>query len=485
MDSGAPQPLTDDEISDEKPIKGQEQSLRQQVLRNRGVRALIGSRFAAALGISTLAYGAMVYLATIEAPQLLISLVGATRFLAALLFGIGGGALVDVMSKRTAIVTAYTVQAAACFVIPTVWGTSIASLVVLVFVVASLGQLAIPAVKAATALVSTVAQVAVVAAVISVASGIGAAMGSAFLAPLLINLADLQTIIYVAGVILALGAVRSLWLPREATSTSLLRAARQVEWRRAMPSLRRTAEWLSANRVVGALLLVGAMGMALFESLNTLMPVYVRDVLESDPTNTVFILAPGGIGFMAGTVLGPWLMDRRGERSLAAIALLLLILGFVLFGLIDLVAPLLAPVSPLRILGLVGIELSPAIQAAGLISVFTALGSTTAIAAVQTYVNRYVLLAHQPTTFGMQEVLENALILFAVLGLGIVANLVGSRLVFILAPPLIIAVVIWIIRICFRIVDEAPPEARVIARKLLDTSPDARPGDISGATPEP
>ena len=49
-----------------------------------GLRALIGSRFAAALGLSTLAYGAMVYLATIGAPQVAISMIGATRFFAAL-----------------------------------------------------------------------------------------------------------------------------------------------------------------------------------------------------------------------------------------------------------------------------------------------------------------------------------------------------------------------------------------------------------------
>ena len=57
-------------------------------------------------------------------------------------------------------------------------------------------------------------------------------------------------------------------------------------------------------------------------------------------------------------------MDRRGERALGVMALMLLSLGFVLFGVIDLVAPLLAPFSPLRLLvssALLGSE----IQAAG------------------------------------------------------------------------------------------------------------------------
>jgi MFS family permease len=458
-------------------IEAEEKALRQKVLHDPAVQALIASRFATLLGLSTLSYGAMVYLATIGAPQATISLMGATRYLAALLFGIGGGALVDAMSKRTAMVTAYLLQAAACFVVPTIWGTSVTSLIFLIFLVAMLGQIVTPAVKAMTALVATTAQVAAVAAVITVASGIGTAIGTAFLAPILINVASLRTLIYVAGIVLIFGAVRTLKLPREEDATSLPEAVREVDWRTSVPTLRRTAEWLNVNRKVGAMILVGSMVFALFDGLNTLIPVYVRDVLHSDPTNSVFILAPGGIGFLAGSAIGPWLMDRKGERALAVMAIAILSLGFMLFGLIDLVAPILAPFSPLRLLGLVGVELSPQIQAVGLISILTALGSTTAGAAVQTYVNRYVLLARQAPTFGMQEVLDSGLTLFAVLTLGMVATLLGSRLVFILAPPLIVVVVLFLIRICFRVTEQDPPEARAILRALFDTTRTTKPYD--------
>lgn len=465
-------------------IETREKALRQKVLQDPAVLALILSRFATVLGLSTLSYGAMVYLATIGAPQVTISLMGATRYLAALLFGIGGGALADAMSKRTAMVTAYVLQAAACFVVPTVWGTSVSSLVFLIFLVAMLGQIVTPAVKAMTALVTTAAQVAAVAAVITVASGIGTAIGTAFLAPILINITSLRTLIYVAGIVLAFGAVRALKLPPEEASLSLPHAVRAVDWRSSVPTLRRTAEWLNVNRKVGAMVLVGSMVFALFDGLNTLIPVYVRDVLRSDPTNSVYILAPGGIGFLAGSVLGPWLMDRRGERALAVIAMTILSLGFVLFGLIDLVAPILAPFSPLRLLSLVGVELSPEIQAVGLISILTALGSTSAGAAVQTYINRYVILARQAPTFGMQEVLDSALTLFAVLALGMIATLVGSRLVFIVAPPLIVLVVVWLIRVCFRVTEQDPPEARAILRTLFDTKRTTTPYE-SADSPSP
>lgn len=95
-------------------------------------------------------------------------------------------------------------------------------------------------------------------------------------------------------------------------------------------------------------------------------------------------------------------------------------------------------------------------------------------AAVQTSVNRYVLLARQATTFGMEEVLDNALTLTAILGLGVLSALLGPRLVFVVAPLLIVAIVVWLIRISFRVTDQDPPEARGIRGAALSTKPEGQ-----------
>ena len=298
---------SDDAPAAKLAIAADEKALRQRVLRNPGVRALIVSRFASVLGIATLSYGAMIYLATIGAPQFVISLMGATRYFAALLFGIGGGALADAMSKRTAMVTAYALQAAACFIIPTVWGTSMPSLIVLIFVVSLLGQIVTPAVKAATALVTSAAQVAVVAAIISVAGGIGSAIGTAFLAPLLINFGTLQSVAYVSGdprlrrrarLVGALGRSNP---PRCGTRREL-----SIGEARSQPCAARPNGCL-ANRKVGVMILVGSIVVALFDGLNTLMPVYVRDVLDTNPTERCLHPGPGRHRLHGGT----------GARSLA------------------------------------------------------------------------------------------------------------------------------------------------------------------------
>jgi MFS family permease len=218
------------------------------------------------------------------------------------------------------------------------------------------------------------------------------------------------------------------------------------------------------------------MVVALFDGLNTLIPVYLRDVLHTSPTNAAFILAPGGVGFFLGTVLGPWWMNRRGERAVGVMALAILGLGFALFGMIDVVTPFLAPISPLRVLERFGFEVTPPIAAAGLISILTAFGSTGAGAAVQTYVNRYVLLARQATTFGMQEVLDNTLTLFAILTFGGLATTFGPRMVFLIAPPLLVLVVVELIRIGFRITAQDTPQTRVILHALLTTATRSEPG---------
>jgi hypothetical protein len=118
-----------------------------------------------------------------------------------------------------------------------------------------------------------------------------------------------------------------------------------------------------------------------------------------------------------------------------------------------------------------GFQLSPKINAAGLISILTMFGATAAGAAVQTYVNRYVMLTRQASTFGMQELLDNLLVLVTLLALGGFATVLGPRLVFLLAPPLLVLLVVWLIRLSFRITANEAPEAQAILRAIFNPSP--------------
>ena len=76
-----------------------------------------------------------------------------------------------------------------------------------------------------------------------------------------------------------------------------------------------------AHRPVASMVLVRILCAALFEGFNSLIPVYVREVLHEDPANSIYIFAPAGIGYLIGAVGGPWLIHWFGERKLAIISL--------------------------------------------------------------------------------------------------------------------------------------------------------------------
>src|SRR5262249_6917348 len=141
------------------------------------------------------------------ASQIQVSIVGAMGYLAALLFGSQGGAVVDSMTKRNALMAGYAGQAALCILFPIFFGADVVDLTVLAFLVASLATITSPALKATVPLVATVAAMATVAAVLNLFGSFGTAIGQAFVAPVLIKVSGIDAVMYVSGVILACAAV--------------------------------------------------------------------------------------------------------------------------------------------------------------------------------------------------------------------------------------------------------------------------------------
>jgi MFS family permease len=437
------------------------------------VSILASSRAASKLAMAVVSYGAMVYLAQQGATQFQISLVAASSYAAALAFGTQGGTLSDSLSKRIALVVGYVAQAALCILVPVFWGTSVGALMFIMFLTSALNQIVTPSIKSATALVSTPAQLATVSASISVIGSIASAVGSTFLAPVLIKYTSIKTVLAVAGVIYLIGAVRTLKLPATEAAMKVSDAIRAVDWKPKALSLKWNAEWIVSQRGVATMILAGGIVVAMFEAFNTLIPVYIRDVLDADPANAIYIFAPAGIGFLIGTFATPWMMAKWGERRLTMIALGFLSVSMILFGAVEAVAPVLAPFSPLRLFEwLFDLQINDKVLAASLIAVPANFGSTAAGASVQVYINRHVPLARQGATFGLQEVQENALTLVAVLGLGAIANVVGAQWVFIFSPILAVGAVVWMLRYAYRQTEQREVTSREAFEMLRDSSLD-------------
>ncbi len=425
------------------------------VLKDHNVQTIIYAKNVQKLGIATLSYGCSIYLAQQGASQIQVSLVAVTGYVAALMYGFQGGTIVDRMEKRTAMAMAYAAMAVLCFIFPTVFGTSVVDLIALSFLVSVLATISGPAIKATVAVVATPAAMATVAAMLNLFGSFGTAIGQAFVAPILINISGVEACMYVAGVVLFTGAVWSLRIPKEEHREEASQALHDVSWKPRMLDMKGIARWIAARPPIALMILVGSMVVALIETVTSLMPVYVRDVLDMDPVYSIYVFAPAGLAYLVGMITAPWLISRFGERRFGFASFAVGAVGIMMLGFIDFLAPYLAPFSPTRIFELFGADLTDKMLAAGFISMPANFGSTATGAAVQNYVNSRVPLAQQGGVFGMEKVIDNALTVLAMLSLGLVATWLGSQVVFVVAPILVLIVVIYLVRYSYRLAGEA------------------------------
>src|SRR6478735_3531544 len=218
----------------------------REVLRHPPVQVLSISRFVSKMANSTLSYGVMVFLATAGASQFQISLASSAGYLAALIFGLQGGTLADSAPKRRVLSIAFIVQAAACFLLPTLVGTGIGALLVLIFLTSALSQVISPGLKSVVAIVATPEQMATTGALVNVVGSIGSAIGSSFLAPILIKVSGIDAVLYVTGALFLLGALRTRKLPEaeEDGAKSLSENIKSLDWKPRALSIRFNAEWI-------------------------------------------------------------------------------------------------------------------------------------------------------------------------------------------------------------------------------------------------
>ncbi len=427
------------------------------------------------MAISTLSYGVMVFLATVGASQFEVSLASSASYLAALLFGLQGGMLADSAPKRQVLFLASVIQAGACFVVPSLLGTDNADLLLLIFLTTALSQIVSPGLKSIVAIVSTPSEVATTGALVNVVGSIGSAIGSSLLAPILIKVSGIDAVIYATGFLFLVSAIRIRRLPDAESSPTptLSENIRTLDWRPAALSLRYNAEWISSHRLVSSMILVGIFCTALFEGVNSLLPVYVREVLDEDPANSVYIFAPAAIGYAIGALGGPRLVHWLGERRLVIVSIFLMTGGSILLGTIGTVESFLALFSPLRLLEpILDVDLSNAILAAGVIAIPINLGSTAAGQAVQVYINKHVPISNQGGMFGLQSVQQNAFNLTAVFLLGVLATIVGPQYVLVLAPFVVGAIILLLVRYSLGLLKALPAQFGVGVHFLTEESDD-------------
>lgn len=427
------------------------------------VRVALLANFLSGLAIGTLSYGAMVHLARSGGSQFEVALVSAASFLPGLVLGTQGGMIADSLPKRLALAVTYLLQAGLCIGVPLLLGSDFIVLLFIILIVSTLAQISIPAVRSVIPLIAKPQELAVAAMLMALTTSTGSAIGQAFFATILIRVGGITLVMIVGGVLLLLAGLRVIGLPDKG-GVKVGDALRSVDWRLKGIGVRPTAQWIAGHRVVATMVLLGAMVSALFEAFAAMMPGFVGTVLGVDPADTIFVFATIPIGFLAATFAAPWLMNKFGERPVMLVSVVAFGSGILLFGLIEEIAPLLAPFSPLRLLALFGLQPSDEVLAASLLTIPAYAGFTAAGAAVQTYINRRLPVVKQAGVFGIESTLRSALAIVTVLTFGILATIFGTRLVFMIAPFAMLLLLIGIIIGSYRFSeDKAPRGLEVLA----------------------
>ena len=431
---------------------------------------VIISRFFSEIGQEGVFYGTLVAVA-VNGSAFQASLIGAARVVPGAVLGLFGGAVADALPRRVALGLGYAGQASLCVIVPLAFGTDFLPLLLLVFAVSILDQLVGPSEKAVIPLVASRNQISTAAATMSLTDSIATGVGTAAVAPVIMKVFGLEPLLYVCAGFLAFAGIRIFSLPIR-QHISVRDALQRLDLSELDIGFRKAVSWLAGWPAVTTMIMVGLVVTILDKISETLGPSYVGDVLESDPANTVYVFAPAGLGALVALLLAPRLVDRIGERAMAMIAMVVMAVALFSMAFIDALAPVLAPISPMNAVRILGVELSDEILAAGFISLFTGFAISASSVAVQTYINRRVPMLQQGRVFGLQSVFANAAALVPLLLLGLIADLTSIEAILFVVPGVVLVLVYGLLRIVYRLSGRETPRGNEVIASFWE-EPDA------------
>ena len=426
---------------------------------------LLASVFLADAARDAVRYGALIAVARGGGSTLDAALVGVASLVPPTLLGLYGGAVADAMPKRVALGAVYVLDAAVCFIVPIWFGTSLGAIVLLIFAVNVFGQVSGPTEQSIVPLVASEGELATANSLSSLASNLGTAFGTALLAPILVRVAGVRAVFYVAGVLLFLASGRIL-------SVRSRRDRKKVTWRRPKVDVVSTVRWLVSQPAVATMVVVGVLGGTANVVMQTLAPRYVQSVLEVDPADAVYVFAGSSVGLVLALAAAPSLIRMRGERASALAGFVVTATSLSLLGLVrhDL-ASVIDPVNPLRFLSVLGINMGGPLRTASFLVMPLGFGMALTTMSVQTYINRRVPLAYQGRAFALQSTLKNGSSIIPLLTLGAAASLLGVDIVLIFSPFLLLAVAASLVELSARFGDGTPPSRLDVLSSFWEEPP--------------
>jgi len=411
---------------------------------------LLASTFFSDAGRDALRYGSLIAVVRQSDSAFPAALIGVASLIPPALFGLYGGIVSDALPKRAALAIVYALQAAICFVVPTVFGTDLQSMLFLVFAINLLGQVSGPSEQSIIPLVASEEELASANALQSLASNLGMAFGAAVFAPVLVRLFGVQAVLFIAGIFLLIATGRIVHVRTQQDQS-------KFRWQRPNVTAGAMLRWLIDQPAIATMIMVGVLAGVANVVLQTLAPQYVESVLGLDPANAVYVFAPSAIGLALALFAGPALIRWLGERSVALIGFFVATFVLVLLGLVRQdIAVFIDPINPLRLFTVPGVRMGAPLRTAIFLALPVGFAMSLTTTAVQTYINRRVPLAFQGRTFALQSTLKNASAIVPLLTLGAAASVFRVDTVLVASPFLLLALAFALVRLSVRFGGRAP-----------------------------
>jgi MFS-type transporter involved in bile tolerance (Atg22 family) len=143
----------------------------------------------------------------------------------------------------------------------------------------------------------------------------------------------------------------------------------------------------------------------------------------------------------------PRMVRAWGERNTTLIGFTAVTLSLLALGAVRIVAPMVDPFNPARLLSLADLSLSARLRTAALLAIPLGFGVSLSTTAVQTYLNRRVPHHFQGRVFALKSTIKHATAIIPLTTLGLAAEAFGVEKVLIAAPFVLLAVAYGLIQL--------------------------------------
>jgi MFS family permease len=396
---------------------------------------LLRAKLATQIGQNIVLYTVLIVVVERTESSMQSTLLVLAMTLPSVILGVPAGLVVDWLPKRALLLLVGLVRAGVCLALLQ-HGASLRDIYLLVLVFAAVGQLQGPAESAGLPGLVGRGRLGSANAYLILVTLAAQVSGMVIIAPAFLKTVGESPLYVLSGILFVVGAVTyartsGLGAPLEAKEASPpAEAPRRV-------GLWAGLDVIRGDRTIYLAMVELTLAAFLMKSLVVLTPHYAHDILHLAPDNSVFIATPAAAGALIGLALVPLLAWFISPGRLVTAGLVLFIAGLVGLGYVYFAAD--AVQEHLR-LNLSGLEdrlgISSVVSMTMLLAIPLGLAFTVVSVGARTVFNRRSPPELQGRVFATQSALADLASVPPLLAVGAVADLVGVRLVLLVAAGL-------------------------------------------------